>query len=158
MNKKLIGSMLLAAMLIWSAQALSDEQSESVESPETSATEQASTSEGAESLPSGQGWRVVRIVEIAKTGKFVHMVLIDRDKEMDKSVYGAAIHRLCSKATDFCRIRFWTQERLIPEKVTLTHEQLKGQKAEYLFNQSAGIRQTTWSCDVEHDRSQCISY
>lgn len=158
MNKKLIGSMFLTMMLFWSAQALSDEQSESVESPEVSLTEEASTPEVAEPLPSGNGWRVARIIEIAKTGKFVHMVLVDQEREMDKSVYGAAIHRLCGKATDFCRIRFWTQERLIPEKVTLTHEQLKGQKAEYLFNHAAGIKQTIWSCDVEPDRSQCIRY
>lgn len=160
MNKKLISSMFFAATLIWSAQVLADEHAESTESTEsteTSATEEASAPV-AESLPSGQGWRVVRIIEIGTSGKFVHMVLVDREKEMDRSVYGAAIHQICGKAEDFCRIRFWTQEGLIPEKVSLTPQQLKAQKAEFLFNKAAGIRQTTWSCDVNPDRSQCVKY
>lgn len=152
MNKKLIGSMFLATTLLWSAQVLSEE----AESAEPS--QEASSAEAAQALPSGLGWRVVRVIEMGTSGKFVHMVLVDLDKEMDKTVYSAAISQICGKATEFCRIRFWTQERFIPEKVSPTPEQLKVQKAEFLFNKAAGIRQTTWSCAVNPDRTQCVKY
>ncbi|SFM11415.1 hypothetical protein [Nitrosomonas communis] len=166
MNKKLIGSMFLAMMLLWTAQA----QSEEAESAETSqeasspsqeaasSSQEAASPKATESLPSGLGWRVVRVLEMGTSGKFVHMVLVDLDKEMDKTVYSAAITQICGKATEFCRIRFWTQERFIPEKVTPTPEQLKQQKVEFLFNKAAGIRQTTWSCAVNPDRAQCVKY
>ncbi len=152
MNNKLIGSMFLAMTLLWTAQA----QSEEAESAEPS--QEASSPKVTESLPSGLGWRVVRVLEMGTSGKFVHMVLVDLDKEMDKTVYSAAINQICGKATDFCRIRFWTQERFIPEKVTPTPEQLKVQKAEFLFNKASGIRQTTWSCAVNPDKAQCVKY
>lgn len=174
MNKKLIGSMFLAVTLLWSAQVLSEEAGSGEPSQEAPASEapaseasapeakessqEASSPEAAESLPSGQGWRLVRTVEIAKTGKFVQMVLVDLKREMDQTVYSAAIQRLCGKETEFCRIRFWTQERFIPEKVTLTHEQLKAQKAEFILNKSAGIRKTTWSCDANPDKTHCVKY
>ncbi|MCW5599438.1 MAG: hypothetical protein KIT59_10065 [Nitrosomonas sp.] len=157
MKKNLISSIFLTAILSWSVQALSDEHTEAAESSETSTVE-AAASESTNTLPSGQGWRVVRIVEMGNSGKFVHMVLVDHTKEMDRSVYGAAMHQICGKATDFCRIRFWTQERFIPEKVSPSAEQLKMQKAEYLFNNAAGIRQLTWSCAVNPDKSQCVNY
>ncbi|SDX92073.1 hypothetical protein [Nitrosomonas sp. Nm33] len=161
MNQKLIGSMFLAMTLLWSTQALSEE-ADSAEPPQEAstpqATEEASTPQATESLPSGLGWRVVRVIEIGKSGKFVNMVLVDLDREMDKTVYSAAITQICGKATDFCRIRFWTQERFVPEKVSPTPEQLKVQKAEFLFNKAGGIRQTTWSCDVNPDKTQCVKY
>lgn len=166
MNKKLIGSMFLAMTLLWAAQAQSEEANSAEPSQEaaSSSQEAASSSEetaapkAAESLPSGLGWRVVRVLEIGTSGKFVHMVLVDLNREMDKTVYSAAITQICGKATEFCRIRFWTQERSIPEKVTPTAEQLKQQKAEFLFNKAAGIRQTTWSCAVNPDKTQCVKY
>lgn len=166
MNKKLIGSMFLALTLLWAAQAQSEEAESAEPSQEaaSSSQEAASSSQedvaqkSTESLPSGLGWRVVRVLEIGSSGKFVHMVLVDLDKEMDKTVYSAAITQICGKATEFCRIRFWTQERSIPEKVTPTAEQLKQQKAEFLFNKAAGIRQTTWSCAVNPDKTQCVKY
>ncbi|SDV99997.1 hypothetical protein [Nitrosomonas communis] len=173
MNKKLIGSMFLAMTLLWAAQAQSEEtesaesSQEAASSPQEAASssqeaapssEETAAPKAAESLPSGLGWRVVRVLEIGSSGKFVHMVLVDLNKEMDKTVYSAAINQICGKATEFCRIRFWTQERSIPEKVTPTAEQLKQQKAEFLFNKAAGIRQTTWSCAVNPDKTQCVKY
>lgn len=162
MNKKLIGSMFIAITLLWSAQVLAEETEAKTEAKteaaESESTQEASAKEATGSLQSGLGWRVVRIIEMGTSGKFVHMVLVDLDKEMDKTVYSAAITQICGKATDFCRIRFWTQERFIPEKVSPTPEQLKFQKAEFLFNKAAGIRQTTWSCAVNPDRTQCVKY
>lgn len=158
MNKQMISSMFLAITLLWSTQVLAEVTEAAESSQEASSPEATESSEATKALPSGQGWRVIRIIEMGKSGKFVHMVLVDREKEMDRSIYGAAIHQICGKETEFCRIRFWTQERFIPEKVSPTAEQLKAQKAEFLFNKAAGIRQTTWSCAVNPDRSQCVNY
>lgn len=167
MNKKVISSMFMAITLLWSAQVLAEEaesaepaqETPSAEAPSTEASSPEAASQAAtQSLPSGQGWRVVRIIEMGNSGKFVHMVLVDLNKEMDKTVYSAAINQICGKATDFCRIRFWTQERFIPEKVSPTAEQIKVQKAEFLFNKAASIRQITWSCAVNPDKTQCVNY
>src|SRR5688500_1168375 len=100
-------------------------------------------------LESGNGWRVVRSIEIGTSGKFVHMILVDHSVYTDKTVYSAAINRLCRSEEDFCRIRFWSQERFIPEKASLTTEQNKQLKAEYVVNKAGGIRQLRWSCSVD---------
>ena len=107
-------------------------------------------------LESGNGWRVVRSLEIGTSGKFVHMVLIDHSVYTDKTIYSAAINRICRPDTEFCRIRFWSQERFIPEKVSLTTEQNKQLKAEYLVNKIAGTHHLRWSCSVDPDKKHCF--
>jgi hypothetical protein len=107
-------------------------------------------------LESGNGWKVVRSVEIGTSGKYVHMILVDHNVYTDKTVYSAAINRLCRSEEDFCRIRFWSQERFIPEKVTLTTEQNKQLKAEYIVNKAAGIHQLRWSCSVDPNKTHCF--
>jgi len=107
-------------------------------------------------LESSNGWRVVRSLEIGTSGKFVHMVLIDHSVYTDKTIYSAAINRICRPDTEFCRIRFWSQERFIPEKVSLTTEQNKQLKAEYLVNKIAGTHQLRWSCSVDPDKKHCF--
>ena len=107
-------------------------------------------------LERGNGWRVVRAIEMGTSGKFVHMVLIDHSVYTDKTIYSAAINRLCSADEDFCRIRFWSQERFIPEKASLTIEQNKQLKAEYVVNKTAGMRQLRWSCSVDPDKTHCF--
>lgn len=149
MNNIFLRTMLFVFAVSWSSIAIS-------EGSEPAAQEKVEKAEDSEIF--GQGWKLIRSPEMGSSGKFVHMVLVDLDKEMDKTVYSAAINRLCGKATDFCRIRFWTQERFIPEKVTPTPEQLRAQKAEYLFNPAAGVKKTSWSCKVDHDKSHCVNY
>lgn len=162
MNKVRNGLLVMLAItwssLVFSAQneeqEASNEASPSVSAEDTAQTETATQ----EALPSGIGWRLVRSFEIGDSGKFVHMVLIEKGRQMDKTVYSSAIHRLCSKEKEFCRVRFWAQEYFIPEKLTPTIEQQKAQQADHLFNRAAGIHRTQWSCSVDHDRSQCIEW
>ncbi|WP_297323908.1 hypothetical protein [Nitrosomonas sp.] len=118
--------------------------------------EPAAATNASPQLESGNGWRVVRAIEMGTSGKFVHMVLIDHSVYTDKTIYSAAINRLCSADEDFCRIRFWSQERFIPEKASLTIEQNKQLKAEYVVNKTAGMRQLRWSCSVDPDKTHCF--
>ncbi|HNC41221.1 MAG TPA: hypothetical protein PK522_05495, partial [Nitrosomonas sp.] len=104
MNNNFIKTVLFIFIVSWSNLAISEQAESAAQVAETQ--EKADDSE-----IFGQGWKLVRSPEMGNSGKFVHMVLVDLDKEMDKTVYSAAINRLCGKATDFCRIRFWTQER-----------------------------------------------
>ena len=90
------------------------------------------------------------------SGKFVHMVLIDHGVYTDKTIYSAVINRLCRSEEDFCRIRFWSQERFIPEKATLTIEQNKQLKAEYIVNKAGGIRQLRSSCSLHPDNTHSL--
>lgn len=107
-------------------------------------------------LENGHGWRVVRSIEMGTSGKYVHMILVDHDVHTDKTIYSAAINRLCRTDEEFCRLRFWSQERYIPEKVSLTTEQNKQLKAEYVVNKAAGIHQLRWSCSVNPVKGQCF--
>lgn len=109
-----------------------------------------------QALPSGIGWKLVRSLEMGDSGKFVHMVLIEKGRQADKTIYSSAIHRLCAKEKEFCRIRFWVQSYLIPEKVSLTLEQQKTQQADHLFNRAAGIHRTLWACTVDSTSESCI--
>lgn len=107
-------------------------------------------------LQNGSGWQTIRSIKMGKTDKYVHMVLIDQDKYTDKTIYSSAINRLCKKDADFCRIRFWSELRYIPEKITVTTQQYKQLKAEYVYNRKAGTRKLVWSCSVDPDKSHCL--
>ncbi len=107
-------------------------------------------------LDSGNGWRLVRKVELGTSGKFVNLVLIDHAVYTDKTVYSAVINRLCSPSDQFCRIRFWSEERFIPETAALSVEQNKQLRADYLVNKSAGMHHLRWSCTVDPDKTHCF--
>jgi hypothetical protein len=109
-------------------------------------------------LHSGEGWRVVRSVELAQTGKYIHMVLVDLDRDTDLSLYGAARIKICRSQTDFCRIRFWNEERYIPNSVSFTKNQYKTLRAEYTFNRKGGIQQMRYACTVLPNKSLCFKY
>lgn len=85
------------------------------------------------------------------------MVLVDRDKTDDLTVYSSAINRICGKAEEFCRIRFWNQKKYIPEKIALNEQQSKNLLAEYTFNKTGGIHETRWSCAVNPSRQDCFT-
>ncbi|WP_295625988.1 hypothetical protein [uncultured Nitrosomonas sp.] len=112
--------------------------------------------ESSSQLQSGIGWKVVRTVELGNSGKFVHLVLIDHSKHTDKTIYSAAINKLCNPNDEFCRIRFWSEERFVPEKASLTVEQNKQLRADYLINKAGGIHHLQWSCSVNPDRNNCF--
>jgi len=106
---------------------------------------------------SGDGWRIVRSVELGKTGKYVHMVLVDLNRDTDIAVYGAARIKICRSEPDFCRIRFWNEERYIPKSVSFTKNQYKTLRAEYTFNREGGIQQMRYSCTVLSNKSLCFT-
>jgi len=164
MNKSILNSLFFAAAISWVGLAFSEESGAQHATEEVSSqtdSEAAATTENAsgdEPLVSGIGWRLVRRVEMGNTGKFVHMVLVESKRQMDKTIYSNAITRICGKEEEFCRIRFWIEERFVPEKSIPTGEQLQRQKADFLLNRKAGIHRTQWSCTVDHDKSECIDW
>jgi hypothetical protein len=109
-------------------------------------------------LHSGEGWRVVRAVELGQTGKYIHMVLVDLDRDTDLSLYGAARIKICRSEPDFCRIRFWNEERYIPKSVSFTKYQHKTLRAEYTFNREGGIQKMRYACTVLPNKSLCFKY
>jgi len=147
--RKLVNSMFFIAIftLPCSISAHEGEDHDHDEAAEdTSATNQES----------GIGWKLIRSLEMGNSGKFVHMVLVDHAVYTDKTVYSAAINRLCRADDEFCRIRFWSQEKYIPEKASLTTEQNKHLRADYLVNKSAGMQHLRWSCSVDPDKAKCF--
>ncbi len=105
---------------------------------------------------SGDGWRVVRSVELGKTGQYIHMVLVDLNRDTDIAVYGAARIKICRSEPDFCRVRFWNEERYIPKSVSFTKNQYKTLRAEYTFNREGGIQQMRYACTVLPNKSLCF--
>ena len=117
-----------------------------------------STAQPSPELHSGEGWRVVRSVELGQTGKYIHMVLVDLDRDTDLSLYGAARIKICRSQPDFCRIRFWNEERYIPSSVSFTKYQHKTLRAEYTFNREGGIQKMRYACTVLPNKSLCFKY
>jgi hypothetical protein len=117
-----------------------------------------STAQPSPKLYSGEGWRVVRSVELGETGKYVHMVLVDLNRDTDISVYGAARIKICRSEPNFCRIRFWNEERYIPKSVSFTQNQYKALRAEYTFNREGGIQKMRYACTVLPNKSLCFKY
>lgn len=120
-------------------------------------TASGSTTNQASEFFSGDGWRVIRSVELGKTRKYVHMVLIDLDRDTDIAVYGAALKKICRSEPDFCRVRFWNEKRYIPNSVSFTKEQYKALRAEYTFNREGGIQQMRYACTVLPNKSLCFT-
>ena len=106
-------------------------------------------------LQSGNGWQVIRTVKMGKTND-VYLVLVEQKRYTDKTIYSAAIKNLCKKDMEFCRIRFWSELRNIPEKLKLTAYQYKQLKAEYIDNRKSGTRKLVWSCSVDPDKTHCL--
>ena len=117
-----------------------------------------STAQPSPKLYSGEGWRVVRSVELGETGKYVHMVLVDLNRDTDISVYGAARIKICRSEPNFCRIRFWNEARYIPKSVSFTKNQYKTLRAEYTFNREGGIQKMRYACTVLPNKSLCFKY
>ena len=108
-------------------------------------------------LQSGDGWRLVRSVQLGNTSKYVHMVLIDLIRDTDIAVYGAALKKICRSEPDFCRVRFWNEERYVPKSISFTKDQFKTMRAEYTFNRAGDIQEMRYSCTVLPDKGQCFS-
>ncbi|MDR4651339.1 MAG: hypothetical protein MRJ52_02940 [Nitrosomonas sp.] len=155
MNKKFFCTLLfLALSLSCTAYAESDEDTADA-TDEAAAAEEAAANDSA-GLESGNGWKTVRIAELGNSGKKVYMVLVEQSRHTDKTIYSNAITRLCQGEDEFCRIRFWSNERFIPERAALTAEQNKQLKADYLVNKTAGIKELRWSCGVDPKSQNCL--
>ena len=106
----------------------------------------------------GDGWRLVRSIQLGTSKNYIHMVLIDSKRDMDKAVYGAALSKICRTEADFCRVRFWNEERLVPHAISFTDAQFKGMRAEYVFNRAGGVQEMRYACTVVSDKNQCFSH
>ncbi len=152
--KKNIIHFLLLLILSTPYAAFSDTEEEANDTTD----EVVETSEEAEttSLESGHGWKNVAVAELGKSGKKVHMILVEHERYTDKTVYSNAISRICQGETEFCRVRFWSEARYIPERAKLTADQRKQLRADYLFNKAAGIKELRWSCTVDPNSVNCM--
>ncbi len=140
-----IGVAFIAFVLTWPVAALSQQ-------PKPQPQQQS------QPLMSGDGWRVVRSVQLGNSGKYIHMVLIDPKRDADKAVYGSALRSLCRSQSDFCRVRFWNAARNIPETITFTESQFKTLRAEYTLNRAGGIEELRYACTVAPENKQCFSH
>ena len=150
MNTKLVAFLLLALAMSWPAIASAEEAAEN------DAEEVAE--EASEPLASGIGWQLIRSVELGSTGKFINMVLIEQGRQADKTIYGSALNRLCRDEKEFCRVRFWMEERYIPERASMTTEQYRYLLADHLFNREASIHQIQYACSVDPNSHDCIAH
>ena len=158
MNTKLVAFLLLALAMSWSAIASADEATENDAEEVAVEVLEEVAEESSEPLASGIGWKLIRSVELGKSGKFVNMVLIELGRQADKTIYSSALNRLCKDEKEFCRVRFWVQERFIPEKASMTTEQNRHLLADHLFNREAGIHRIQYACSVDPTSAECIAH
>lgn len=156
MSKRLIGSALIACVLSWPAHASSRQSEQS--QPQPQSQPQSQPQQLPQPLVHGDGWRLVRSIQLGDSGNYIHMVLIDSNRDMDTAVYGAALSKICRSEPDFCRVRFWNEERLVPNSISFTDAQFKGMRAEYVFNRAGSIQEMRYACTVVSDKSQCFSH
>jgi hypothetical protein len=150
-NDKRVIAMAFSIILSWPVSAFSLQQSES--QPQ-SQSQSASSPE----LPHGDGWRLVRSIQLGNSKNYIHMVLIDGKRDMDKAVYGAALSKICRSEPDFCRVRFWNEERYVADSISFTDAQFKALRAEYIFNRAGQVQQMKYACTVVSDKNQCFSH
>lgn len=124
--------------------------------PEPPQSQQPSASQSSDMH--GDGWQLVRSLELGNSGNYIHFVLIDSKRDMDTAVYGAALSKICRSASNFCRVRFWNEKRLVPDTVSFTPAQFKGLRAEYVFNRAGGVQEMRYACTVLPDKNQCFSH
>jgi hypothetical protein len=146
-NKSIIGIALF--VLSWTVSTSSQSQQQP---PQQQQPQQQ------QPLAQGDGWRLVRSVQLGNSGNYIHMVLIDVSRDADKAVYGAALSKLCRSQPDFCRVRFWNEARYVPESISFTDAQFKALRAEYVFNRAGGVQELRYACTVVPDKNQCFSH
>lgn len=149
MNNRIIGIGLIALVSSWPVSAASTQ----VDPQQRSAAQLQS-----QPLVHGDGWRLVRSVELGNSGNYVHMVLIDSKRDMDTAVYGAALSKICRSEPDFCRVRFWNEERHVAQSISFTDAQFKALRAEYVFNRAGSVQEMRYACTVVSDKNQCFSH
>jgi hypothetical protein len=154
MNKRIIYVAVFAFALSWPASAALQQQQAQAQ-PQPQPQQQQSQSQ---QLPHGDGWRLVRSVQLGNSGNYIHMVLIDSKRDMDKAVYGAALSKICRSEPDFCRVRFWNEERHVANAISFTDAQFKALRAEYVFNRAGSVEQMRYACTVVSDKNQCFSH
>ncbi len=167
MQKLLISIFLMLALAIPQAVFATDDDAdeatvEATESTEDNAADEdaAGEDENNEAIGhvsiGGSGWQLINKLEMGSSGKFVHMVLVEQERYDDKTAYSNAISRLCKDEKEFCRVRFWSQARWVPEKVSVSAEQYQHIKADYLLNKSGDQHRLQWSCSVDPNSDNCI--
>src|SRR5690349_6306332 len=143
MNKRVKDKRVIAIafsiILSWPVSAFPLQQPES-----QSQSQSASSRE----LPHGDGCRLVRSIQLGNSKNYIHMVLIDGKRDMDKAVYGAALSKICRSEPDFCRVRFWNEERHVANSISFTDAQFKALRAEYIFNRAGHVQQMKYACTV----------
>lgn len=147
MKKRMIYAAVVACVLSWPASAV-------LQQPAVQSQQQSEP----QPLVHGDGWRLVRSVQLGNTRNYIHMVLIDSKRDMDKAVYGAALSKICRSEPDFCRVRFWNEERYVPQAVSFTDAQFKALRAEYIFNRAGSVEQMRYACTVVSDKNQCFAH
>ena len=157
MQKLLISLFLMLALIIPQAAFSADDDDAAETAVEAVEADDADAAEEEKSeVISGSGWQLVHKLEMGKSGKFVHMVLVEQKRYNDKTAYSNAITRLCQGEEEFCRVRFWSQARWVPEKVSVSAQQYQHIKADYLLNRTADIHRLQWSCSVDPNSDNCL--
>lgn len=151
-------------MLAWSAQAVSAPVSLPARAGSVPAEAASPVSQTFQMTPEAQaalknfGWYLVRSVRLGETERQVYMVLIDPKRDNDKTVYGAAIGKICRSQPDFCRVRFWNEARLVQSTIAFSEQQFKTLRAEYILNRSGGVEELRYACSAVPDKGQCFSH
>jgi hypothetical protein len=66
-------------------------------------------------------------------------------------------YKICRSEPDFCRVRFWNEERYVPKSISFTKNQYKTLRAEYTFNRAGDLQEMRYSCTVLPYKDQCFT-
>ena len=115
----------------------------------------ATSGDGAALVAALEGWRVVRSVPHGLGN--VELVVIDKRHERDRAAYQKAVNSICEAKVDYCKVLFWTDERMVPTAMPLSDREARALRADWVFVRRTGLRQLRLACDIEPDKSKCFS-
>lgn len=93
--------------------------------------------------------------KVATAGKF-QFVWIAKAQEANKTVYEEAIQALC-KPNVWCGLNFWSDRRMIPQRLPMSDAQANAQVAVFVYNPNTKHREMLWACRINPNPKECFS-
>jgi len=97
---------------------------------------------------SSAGWIHVRSVGP------IDMMLVDRGRATDKNIYLEALAARCPRGSKFCKLLFWSDERLIPTAMPMTDTQVNALLANFTVDHAGST--ILWSCHIDPGSQACF--
>lgn len=92
--------------------------------------------------PGQKEWQLIR------TQGMMKLVLVNKSKERDRSVYQDATKALCVPG-DYCYVLFWSSRASVPKRMPMSDAQARAEVANYTHNPTTHFDELLMTCRIE---------